>query len=654
MREPAEPTPGTASERREAAVTFRALLVGVAVGALVTRWIHEAELVVGGRGHSALANTSIPLGSFGGLLLVLGLNALVRRVLPRFALRRGELLTIYVMMTTSTVIASSGGIHFLVSAILAPHYFATPENHLDLLVPYIPKWFFPQGAEAVQDFYRGNATVPWRAWLMPTLNWTAFLLAFAGCTVSLSALLRRQWVDRERLTFPTVILPLEMTREGGELWRAPVLWIGFAIALTVGLINNLHANLPIIPDLNVRYIPVDQGFTGKFTNAMRPVGISFYPFVIGIGFLLSLDVTLSCWLFYLIGKLEAGLGATIGFTDASANLGAFPYLNEQGTGAFLALAVFSFWFARGTFREMLSTAFGRGPKPLDDSEEPLSYRSAFLLLLACFGVLLFYCAQAKMLVSLAAVVFALSLAVLVAATRIRAETGNAWLFGPTFDPHRLILTVTRGRLRLSDLTIMAYLRSLSNWDLRCQSMPHQLDAFKIAEAARLRARPLTLAILLAIAVGVPIAWSQALGVWYDQGALARAEPWRTTMGRTIFEEVMAQVMSPPRGGTAQLLATGAGFLVTLALVAARTLWVACPLHPVGYAMAGTQTMRSIWMPFFLAWLIKSLVLRIGGMRLYRRAIPFFLGLILGDFICGAGATLIACFAPTIKVYPINW
>ncbi|NUP98834.1 MAG: hypothetical protein HUU35_03145 [Armatimonadetes bacterium] len=634
-------------------LTWRSLLLGLLMVALVCRWIHEAELVVGQRGHSALANTSIPLGAFGGLLLVMAFNALLRRLVPGQALRRGEVLVVYVMMTTSTVIASSGGIHFLVPVILAPFYFATPENNLDLVVPYIPKWFAPQDPQAILDFYRGNAPVPYRAWLMPTLSWTVFLLAFVGLTVSLSALLRRQWVDRERLTFPTVILPLEMTREGSGFWRNPVLWAGFSIAAIVGVINNLHANLPLVPDLNVRNIPIDTGFTSKFTIAMKPISLSFYPFVIGIGYLLSLDVTLSCWLFYWLGKLQAGFAAQAGLSDTGGSLGQFPYLQEQGAGAFLALTAFSLWFARGTIVEMWRTAFSRRP-PLDDSQEPLSYRTAFVGFLVCFTTLLVFLAQARMSLLLASIVLALSLAFLVAATRIRAETGNAWLYGPMMDPHRLVLTVTGRGLPLRDLSIMAFLRSITNFDMRCQSMPHQLDAFKIADSAGITPRQVAAAVMIAIAFAVPVALLLALGVWYDHGALGRAEPWRTNMGRTIFEEIIAQLLKPQQRAGAQLTFVGVGFVITLLLTWVRAVWVACPIHPIGFAIAGTNTMRSVWLPFLLAWLVKLVVLKSSGMKGYRRAMPFFLGLILGDFVCGSTATLAACFLPEIKVYPINW
>ena len=649
------PSPSTdsAAPARVDGLTWRSLFLGLILIAVVCRWIHEAELVVGQRGHSALANTSIPLGAFGGLLLVMGLNAVLKWLAPKLVLGRGEVLVIYVMMTTGTVLASSGGIHFLVPAILAPFYFATPENHLDLIAPYVPKWFAPQDPQAILDFYRGNATVPYHAWIVPAITWTTFLLLFVGATVSLSALLRRQWVDRERLTFPTVILPLEMTRVENTLWRNPAMWMGFGLAATVGIINNLHANLPLVPDLRVRYIPLDQGFTSKFTQAMKPVGISFYPFVIGIGYLLSLDVTLSCVLFYWLGKLQAGLAAQIGLSDSGSALGQFPYLQEQGAGAFLALCAFSLWFARGTIKEMLQTAFGRD-KPLDESIEPMSYRTAFLSFLGCFGGLLIFCAQAHMSVILAAVVLFLSLAFLVAATRIRAETGNAWLYGPMMDPNRLVLTATRGNLPLRDLTMMAFLRSVSSFDMRCQSMPHQLDAFKMADAAHLQPRQVTTAIVIAIAFAVPVALMLALRVWYAEGALGKAEPWRTTMGRVIFEEIIGLVMAPPKHAGSQLAAVSTGFGITLLLTWFRSTWVTWPLHPIGYAIAGTNTMKTVWMPFFLAWLIKGLTLKWGGMKAYRRAIPFFLGLILGDFVCGATATGLACFLPNIKIYPINW
>ncbi len=97
----------------------------------------------------------------------------------------------------------------------------------------------------------------------------------------------------------------------------------------------------------------------------------------------------------------------------------------------------------------------------------------------------------------------------------------------------------------------------------------------------------------------------------------------------------------------------AGTLATLVLMFCRTRYAGWPFHPVGYAMANTWTMNYNWMPFFIAWLAKVLITRFGGLRLYRRALPIFLGMIAGDFLHGGFYTLLACFTD-INVYPANW
>ena len=48
----------------------------------------------------------------------------------------------------------------------------------------------------------------------------------------------------------------------------------------------------------------------------------------------------------------------------------------------------------------------------------------------------------------------------------------------------------------------------------------------------------------------------------------------------------------------------------------------------------------LWLPVFMAWLIKALVLRYGGLRGYRAALPFFIGLVLGEFALGFVRTVL--------------
>lgn len=57
-----------------------------------------------------------------------------------------------------------------------------------------------------------------------------------------------------------------------------------------------------------------------------------------------------------------------------------------------------------------------------------------------------------------------------------------------------------------------------------------------------------------------------------------------------------------------------------------------PLHPIGFPIAATFPVHNYnWFALFLAWLLKGAIMHYGGVGLYRKLLPFFLGLILGHF-----------------------
>src|SRR5574340_558132 len=317
-------------------LTWRAVLLGLVGSAAVAVWIHHAELILGGdRGHTALANTSIPVGAFGALVALVAANQLVRRWRPRLALAQSELITSYVMMTVSTVLASSGGIHFLIPTLTAAFHFATPANQWTYFHQWIPTWFAPRDPAALDAFYVGGASIPIDVWLVPFLVWGGFLLAFVGATLCLSAILRRPWIDHERLTFPTVVLPLELTEAGGALLRNRLLWVGFGVAFGIGLINNLHLNYPVVPGIQVRSIDLSPMLPDAPWSAVGYTPISFYPFVTGIAYLLSREVTFSYWVFYLLSKAELIFCAAGGWRQPGASTATDPpYLHlAAGDGA---------------------------------------------------------------------------------------------------------------------------------------------------------------------------------------------------------------------------------------------------------------------------------------------------------------------------------
>jgi hypothetical protein len=142
-------------------------------------------------------------------------------------------------------------------------------------------------------------------------------------------------------------------------------------------------------------------------------------------------------------------------------------------------------------------------------------------------------------------------------------------------------------------------------------------------------------------------------VWYQYGAGAKTDAWRTYMGKQPFDQLSDALSTPVKTDIPGVLATGAGFAITAALLLLRSHVTWWTLHPVGYAIANTPTMNQVWLPFFIAWLAKVMVLRYGGIRLYRRSLPFVYGIIVGDFIAGGLTTVLGCFTG-INVYPTNW
>jgi len=76
-------------------------------------------------------------------------------------------------------------------------------------------------------------------------------------------------------------------------------------------------------------------------------------------------------------------------------------------------------------------------------------------------------------------------------------------------------------------------------------------------------------------------------------------------------------------------AIGAACLLVLSFMHSRFIW--WPLHPLGFTVGMVWLVNHLWLSIFLAWFIKTLILRYGGARTYDGAKPFFYGLILGQY-----------------------
>lgn len=106
----------------------------------------------------------------------------------------------------------------LIALLPSVFYYATPENEwAQLLHPHVTEWLVPQDPEAIRYFFEGlpaGQPIPWSAWMTPLLAWVSFILSIYLMMITTMIIMRRHWVEHDRLTFPLLQLPMDMAEEG--------------------------------------------------------------------------------------------------------------------------------------------------------------------------------------------------------------------------------------------------------------------------------------------------------------------------------------------------------------------------------------------------------------------------------------------------------
>ena len=199
--------------------TFRAVTVGV-VGSLVVGVGTTYNIMVVHGSYMAI-DFSTAAAIFIFFVLTFIVNAGVGRVNSRFALNGAELRSVYMMLVVACAIPTMGYSAQLLPIITAPFYFATPENGwAELIQPHIKPWLTPQSDLGITYFYEGlpswEARIPWEIWIKPLLVWGSLAMALYLVMICMMVVLRRQWMEHERLVYPLAQLPIEMTAPSGE------------------------------------------------------------------------------------------------------------------------------------------------------------------------------------------------------------------------------------------------------------------------------------------------------------------------------------------------------------------------------------------------------------------------------------------------------
>ena len=222
--------------QKQQGVTLKSLLIASLLIPINCYWVIEME-VIRYSGHPV--TISLFFNVIFSLFIIIGLNQLLHRISPTLSLTASELIIVYLMVSIASGIAGHDMLEILVPMLGNAFYFATAENQL----------FY--------GYYQGEANLytiyHLQKWAKPILWWTAFIFMLSLGMFCLNVMVRKRWIEYEKLSYPIIQLPMEMsgiTYSG--FFKNQFMWSGFAISGGLVLLNGLNFIYPVIPELRKR------------------------------------------------------------------------------------------------------------------------------------------------------------------------------------------------------------------------------------------------------------------------------------------------------------------------------------------------------------------------------------------------------------------
>jgi hypothetical protein len=591
--------------------------------------------------------SQFPMAAFMPFVAVLLLNLALLLLLPKIALRQGELLTVFSMLWVVGTIPMWA--QFWASITAAPSHFATVENRwAERFFDYLP-WhvFAPPRVEVIMPFWFGleeGSSVPWSAWIGVLAQWLGASLSMVVFGYCLLLLFQRQWERAEKLTFPLAQMPLDLTagfhgkRRLPALFRSRLFWLGFGtvfVPMAYNVLTYFAPGLTAVDIYAMRY-PLDLG------ELFGGVTVRLLPTVMAVTYLCPLDIMGSLLVFYMLAIIKKAILFRTGFSlPGMSSVGATGMLpehqlmmNMESYGALLFVAFWSIYLARGHLRKVWRQVIAAEGEP----HEVLRHR---LALIGMVMSAIYLCAWAVGLgLSLPLAIGSLTLIWLTYFVTIKliAATGFAYLFP--------VRTHLRGESFVVDLVGSAFLspRSLTGFKVLTSNaffgnfcMPawpaitHHLRIFG-GERQPIVAIAV---VVVAFTVGYLVAFGTTVERAYDLGGeltLDRKATW-------VFDAMAFMMNNRTTAGASTWGLWGLGFVEAAGMAALRARFHWFPLHPIGLAFQDTFGTRLYWFSLLLVWICKFALLQFGGVRAYLKGKPFFYGLAVA-YAVGVGLSMI--------------
>lgn len=628
-------TPGVA--------TPRAVLIGLALAVVVNLFSVASNYLLG-YVHLTFAHIDLAL-LIPFFLGVLGPNILVKAIRPSWGLRDRELLFVFVLGWIGFMVPTWGMSNYVVSVMASAEYYASPENQWrELFFPYLPDWLIVTNEQnANRNYYwslPGNAPIPWAAWIIPSFWWLSFFAGLLAVGICFVILMRRQWAEHERLSYPIAQVPVVLTETDDEagaalpsIMRNRLFITGAVITFSVMLWNTASywtqwTSFPV--DANA---VVNIEFGRAFPA--HPVRMNVLTFA--FSYFINVDILFSVWLFQIINTLEQGVLARLGVVAASGTAVPGGLVAVQFIGGMIAFALWGFWIARRHLGMVWRHVRGRETN-LRDEDEFVSYRAALVVGACGMAYVVWWLHAAGMSFPVIAVFLTLLFLFYFALCRVMAESGLVFLDLPINAHQFTVGMLGSASLSPQNLTVLGLGSAFArNWKTFTMIIPSHVARMRSVMGVSGRALFLWCTVAFALSAIAAIGFSAYSG--YRLGGAANY--YHNIAGDPGFYNLIVTWMqnSTTISG-AEVFFLVAGMAMVTGMTIARYYFSWWPISPIGFVVAAGGPARNAFFPVFLAWLLKTILIRIGGVRLYQAIQPLMIGIMVG-YVLGSAVAILA-------------
>lgn len=499
--------------------------------------------------------------------------------------------------------------------------------------------------------------IPLDQWKTPAIAWTILIAAIFLGFMGFNIIMRRQWVESERFTFPMNILPRHLfaDEEGGAakalqgIFYNPIMWVGFGVCFVLCMLKGIHYYYPAVPAPVWEEVHTADLVTSPALKAyLGSVWISVIFTLLSVALLVETDILFSVWSTFLLWQLFPLFGKVFTFNKYPG----YPWDMGQSGGAFLAFALLAVIVARRHLIDVGKQVLGIGRRKIDDSQELASYRWATVMIIASVAILGCWAVWTKMGLSAGLLYFGLILVCGFTASKVRAECGAPYGY---WMPYSGMLFVSAlGGYSVFGSTGMVVATMVAGFVFTACFLfiaPVQVEMMELGRAFKVRPRDighgLWIGLLGGLFIGgfVLLCWAYGLGAdnlstswpynqnWYfstyREGDLSMD---RTVANTGYVAPSLSHLTFNPVGDAANNTSAkgiAIGFTITGLLALLRSLFMWFPIHPIGFVLAPTAFGRYVWFICFLAWAGRSITLKVGGAHTVRRGlVPFCVGMFL--------------------------